>query len=57
MLACLTDGTKLPLYMILKRKTVPKETMPAGNIVRTEKEKGWMEIELVVDWLKVVWGR
>ncbi|KAM3603214.1 uncharacterized protein V6R79_018576 [Siganus canaliculatus] len=47
------DGTKLPPYVVLKRKTVPKETMPAGIIVRAQ-EKGWMETELVVDWLKVV---
>uniref|UniRef100_A0A674MXE7 HTH CENPB-type domain-containing protein n=1 Tax=Takifugu rubripes TaxID=31033 RepID=A0A674MXE7_TAKRU len=54
MLACL--GTKLPPYVVLKRKTIPKEAMPAGIIVRAQ-EKGWMETELVVDWLKVVWGR
>uniref|UniRef100_A0AAQ5X707 HTH CENPB-type domain-containing protein n=1 Tax=Amphiprion ocellaris TaxID=80972 RepID=A0AAQ5X707_AMPOC len=54
--ACLADGTKLPPYVVLKRKTVPKEAMPAGIIVRAQ-EKGWMETELVVDWLKVVWGR
>ena len=55
MLACLADGTKLPPYVILKRKTAPKEAMPAGIVVRAQ-EKGWMESELVVDWLKVVWG-
>uniref|UniRef100_A0A1A7X7M9 HTH CENPB-type domain-containing protein n=1 Tax=Iconisemion striatum TaxID=60296 RepID=A0A1A7X7M9_9TELE len=52
MLACLADGTKLPPYVILKRKTVPKEPMPVGIVVRAQ-EKGWMESELVVDWLKV----
>ena len=56
MLTCLADGTKLPPYVILKRKTMPKETMPAGIIVRAQ-EKGWMDTGLVVDWLKVVWGR
>lgn len=30
--------------------------MPAGIIVRAQ-EKGWMDTDLVVDWLKVVWGR
>ncbi|KAK0133215.1 Pogo transposable element with KRAB domain [Merluccius polli] len=54
MLVCLADGSKP--YVILKHKTVPKEAMPAGIIVRAQ-EKGWMETELVVDWLKVVWGR
>ena len=42
--------------MILRRKTVPKEAMPPGIIVRAQ-EKGWMDTELVLDWLKVVWGR
>ena len=56
MLACLADGTKLPPYVILRRKTIPKDPMPPGIIVRAQ-EKGWMETELVVDWLKVVWGR
>lgn len=56
MLTCLADGTKLPPYLILKRKTIPKEAMPAGIIVRAQ-ERGWMDTELVVDWLKVVWGR
>ncbi|KAK0153232.1 Pogo transposable element with KRAB domain [Merluccius polli] len=55
MLTCLADGSKLPPHVILKRKTVPKHPMPAGIIVRAQ-EKGWMETELVVDWLKVVWG-
>lgn len=55
MLACLADGTKLPPYVVLKCKTLPKEATPAGIIVHAQ-EKGWMETELVVDWLKVVWG-
>ncbi|QQP42457.1 Uncharacterized protein FKW44_017131 [Caligus rogercresseyi] len=25
MLTCLSDGTKLPAYLILKRKTIPKD--------------------------------
>uniref|UniRef100_A0A672FD58 DDE-1 domain-containing protein n=1 Tax=Salarias fasciatus TaxID=181472 RepID=A0A672FD58_SALFA len=56
MLTCLADGTKLPPYVVLRRKTIPKEPMPPGIIVRAQ-EKGWMETELVVDWLKVVLGR
>ena len=55
MLTCLADGSKLPPYVILKRKTLPKDPMPAGIIVRAQ-EKGGMEMGLVVDWLKVVWG-
>lgn len=52
MLACLADGTKLPPYVILKCKTVPK-VIPAGIIV-CAKERGWLDSELVLDWLKVV---
>ena len=34
MLACLGDGTKLPLYVVFKRKTLPKKmTFPNGIIV------------------------
>uniref|UniRef100_A0A8C5ADR7 HTH CENPB-type domain-containing protein n=1 Tax=Gadus morhua TaxID=8049 RepID=A0A8C5ADR7_GADMO len=55
MLTCLADGSKLPPYVILKRKTVPKDPIAAGIIVRAQ-EKGWMESGLVVDLLKVVWG-
>ncbi len=58
MLSCLTDGTKLPLYVILKRKTLPNDPMPAGiPVIVCAQEKGWMESRLVVDWLKVVWAR
>uniref|UniRef100_A0A8C9ZJZ3 Pogo transposable element derived with KRAB domain n=1 Tax=Sander lucioperca TaxID=283035 RepID=A0A8C9ZJZ3_SANLU len=38
------------------KSTMPKEMMPAGIILRSQ-EKGWMDTDLVVDWLKVVWGR
>ena len=55
MLTCLADGSKLPPYVTLKRKTVPKDPIAAGIIVRAQ-EKGWMESGLVVDLLKVVWG-
>lgn len=56
MLTCLADGTKLPPYMILKQKILPRDPIPTGIIVRAQ-EKGWMESRLVVDWLKVVWVR
>ena len=55
MLTVTADGQKLTPYVILKRKTMPKETLPPGIIFRVQ-EKGWMNEDLVVDWLKVVWG-
>ena len=33
MLACTADGGKLPLCVVFKRKTLPKDKFPAGVIV------------------------
>jgi hypothetical protein len=41
MFAVLADGSKLPPYVILNHKTVPKEQMPTGINVRYQ-HKGWM---------------
>jgi len=57
MLAATADGRKLPLLLILKRKTLPRsEAFPKDVIVRAQ-EKGWMAEELMLEWLKIVWGR
>ena len=56
MLACTADGGKLPPYIIFKQKTLPKVTWPEGVNVRCQ-EKGWMDDNLVKDWLRMVWGR
>ena len=49
MLACLGDGTKLPPYVVFKRKTLPKKiTFPNGVIVRCQ-EKGWMDEAIIKD--------
>lgn len=51
MLVCLGDGTKLPLYVIFKRKTLPKNAnFPKGVIVLCQ-GRGWMDQRLVQDWL------
>lgn len=43
------DGRKLPPYIILKCKNMPKdETFPEGVTVRVQ-EKGWMIRELMFD--------
>jgi hypothetical protein len=54
MLAVLTDGHKLPPYVILRKKTMPKEKLLVGLVFRCQ-EKGWMTNELMVDWVKVIW--
>ena len=57
MLADLGDGTKLPPYVVFKRKTMPKKmTFIHGLVVRCQ-EKGWMNEELVKDWLNTVWSK
>ena len=55
MLACLGDGTKLPPYVVFKRKTLPKDlVLPPGIHVRAQ-AKGWMDKSLVKDWLNSIW--
>lgn len=54
MLCITADGRKLPPYIIFKRKDVPNEKFPKGVVIRAQ-ENGWMNNELVVDWLKTVW--
>ncbi|KAK8784512.1 hypothetical protein V5799_009125 [Amblyomma americanum] len=56
MLCVTADGLKLPPYVILKRKTIPKGVFPKGIVVRAQ-EKGWMDDELVLDWVKSVWEK
>lgn len=54
MLCVTADGEKLPPYVILNRKTVPKKDFHSGVIVRAQ-SNAWMTSELMVDWLKSVW--
>ena len=54
MLECMADGTKLPPYVVFKRKTMPKDKFLSGVIVRMQKQ-GWFNDSLMDDWLKTVW--
>ena len=56
MLCALADDRKMLPFVIIRRKTMPKEKVPAGLIIRAQK-KGCMTKELVIDWLNVVWNR
>jgi hypothetical protein len=56
MLAVTANGGKLPPYVIFKRKTLPKEKFPPGIHVQVQ-EKGWMDQDLVKDWVDKVWDR
>lgn len=55
-LAVLADGMKLPPYVVLKHKTMPKEQLPTGIIVRCQNQ-GWMSTGLMKDWLNIIWNR
>jgi hypothetical protein len=56
MLAVTANWDKLPPYVIFKRKTLPKEKFPPGIHVRVQ-ENGWMDQDLVKDWVNKVWDR
>ncbi|KFV69216.1 Pogo transposable element with KRAB domain, partial [Dryobates pubescens] len=55
-LAALADGIKLPPYVILKRKTMLKDQLPTGIIVRCQTQE-WMPTDLMKDWLNIIWNR
>ena len=52
----LADGSRLPQYMILNCKTMNKEQMPRGTIIRYQ-PRGWITSELTKNWYLVVWDR
>ena len=52
-LAVPADGHKLTPMVIFKRKTIPKEKFPANILVRAN-AKGWINGELMEDWMKNV---
>ena len=55
MLTCTTDGDKLPTYVMLKGKTMPKDKFPAGITVRAQ-QKWWIDKGLVQDWVHTFWS-
>ena len=57
MLGCTADGGNLPPFTTFKRKTLPKGvTWPKGMIVRCQ-DHGWMDKNLMIDWVKNIWGK
>ncbi|CAG8799291.1 4972_t:CDS:2, partial [Dentiscutata erythropus] len=50
----LADGSKLPLKIIFKGKRVPRGQYPPGIVIRIQKN-GWMDEELMKEWLEAVW--
>ena len=55
-LCCTADGGKCEPMIIFKRKTMPKLIVPKGIVV-TVSPKGWMNQEIMRQWLDKVWRR
>ncbi|KAF4804536.1 pogo transposable element with KRAB domain-like protein [Turdus rufiventris] len=55
-LGVLSNGQKLPPMVIFERKTLPKETFPAGIFVEVN-PKGRMDEKIMKNWLSKVYGR
>lgn len=56
MLSRMADGRKLPPYVVVKKKTLPKREKFPKNVVHCQ-EKRWMDEALVLDWIKSVWSQ
>jgi len=50
-LACLANGTKLPLVIIFKLKKISREEFPEGIVIRANSE-GWMNEEEMIWWIE-----
>ena len=53
-LACHANGQTLPPMVIFKRKTLPKENIPAGVVIKVN-PKGWMDEEKMSEWLREIY--
>ena len=53
MLACTADGGKLPTYVMLKWKTMPKGKFSASIIICVQQKK-WIDEGLVHEWVRMV---
>lgn len=53
----MVDGHKLKPYLILKWKTLPAGiAFPKDVLVRVHL-KGWMDVDLMIDWIDDVWEK
>jgi hypothetical protein len=55
MLCITVDSRKLPPYIVLTRKTLPKVNVK-GVIIQAQ-ESGWMDQALELDWINHVWQK
>ncbi|KAH8020465.1 hypothetical protein HPB51_001906 [Rhipicephalus microplus] len=56
MLACTANGRKLPPFIIFKRKTILKEVLSPGVVIRVNK-KEYIDEAMMLEWIRVVWNR
>ncbi|KAM7307988.1 pogo transposable element with KRAB domain [Ixodes scapularis] len=57
MLCCTADGHKLDPYLIFNRKTLPANVAFPANVIVRVHPKGWMDTDLMVDWIDSVWRK
>jgi hypothetical protein len=56
MLSVMVDGKKLTAFVILNRKNLLNGRILSGIIFK-HNGRGWMTEELILEWLREVWGR
>jgi hypothetical protein len=57
MLCITADGHKLPPYIILNSKTIPKNEIFPKDVIVSAQRNGWMKVDLMEYWVKIVWER
>lgn len=57
MLGITADGHKLPPFLILKRKTIPKNEKFPNDVIIRANQNGWMTADLMTEWIRIVWHR
>ncbi len=57
MLCVTADGNKLPPYVILNRKKIPKEEKFCDDVIVRAQQREWMNTDLLADWMESIWER
>ncbi|KAM7313092.1 pogo transposable element with KRAB domain [Ixodes scapularis] len=56
-LCCMADGHKLDPFLIFKRKTLLSNVTFPKNVFVRVRPKGWMDTDLMIDWIDSVWRK
>ena len=54
-LAAMTDGTKLPPFVVLKGKRMPKDVACIPNVIVRMSKNAWMDENLTSEWVDKIW--